>query len=109
VDGLKQDLFRPGSEAAKDFYAEKPIELQLEGGYHDLGKFVSDVAALPRIVTLHNIVIRPATGGTGSGTDNLTMTLTAKTYRYLEEDEQALKPKSKPGAKKPASGSGGAG
>ena len=108
VDGLKQDLFRPGNEATKDFYAEKPIDLQLEGGYHDFGKFVSDVAALPRIVTLHNIVIKPASGGGGgsNGTNNLTMTLTAKTYRYLEDDEQqAAKPKGKPAKK----GSGGAG
>jgi type IV pilus assembly protein PilO len=85
VDGLKQDLFRPGSEAPKDFYSEKPIDLTLEGGYHQFGKFVSDVATLPRIVTLHNINIHPASG---SGTDNLVMTLTAKTYRYLEDDEQ---------------------
>jgi type IV pilus assembly protein PilO len=97
VDGLKQDLFRPGPEATKDFYAEKPIDLQVDGGYHDFGKFVSDVAALPRIVTLHNITIKPASGGgSGSGTNSLTMTLTAKTYRYLEDDEQqAAKPKSK--------------
>ena len=111
VDGLKQDLFRPGAESPKDFYAEKPIDLQLDGGYQDLGKFVSDVAALPRIVTLHNIVIKPASGGNGgSGTDSLTMTLTAKTYRYLEDDEQlANKPKAKPAAKKATSGSGGGG
>lgn len=100
VDGLKQDLFRPGPEAPRDFYAEKPIDLQLEGGYHDFGKFVSDVAALPRIVTLHNISIHPTAGGGG---DSLTMTLTAKTYRYLEEDEQS---KAKP-AKKPAAAGGG--
>ena len=109
VDGLKQDLFRPGNEATKDFYAEKPIDLQLEGGYHDFGKFVSDVAALPRIVTLHNIAIRPAAGGSpgSAGTNNLTMTLSAKTYRYLEDNEQqAAKPvKGKPAKK----GSGGAG
>ncbi len=107
VDGLKQDLFRPGTEATKDFYAEKPIDLILEGGYHELGKFVSDVAALPRIVTLHNISIRPANGATG-GTDSLTMTLTAKTYRYLEDDEQAPKGGKKAPAKKPAAGGGGA-
>jgi type IV pilus assembly protein PilO len=108
VDGLKQDLFRPGNEATKDFYAEKPIDLQLDGGYHDFGKFVSDVAALPRIVTLHNIVIKPASGSSGgSGSNSLTMTLTAKTYRYLEDDEiQTAKPKGKP-AKKAASGGGG--
>ena len=91
VDGLKQDLFKPGSEAPKDFYSEKPIDLQLEGSYHQFGKFVSDVATLPRIVTLHNINIHPQTG---AGNDNLVMTLTAKTYRYLEEDESAkVKPK----------------
>ena len=101
VDLLKQDLFRPGAEAPRDFYAEKPIDLQLEGGYHDFGKFVSDVAALPRIVTLHNISIHPA-GGTGS--DSLIMTLTAKTYRYLEDSEQS-KAKPKP-AQKPAAGGG---
>jgi type IV pilus assembly protein PilO len=109
VDGLKQDLFKPGSEATKDFYAEKPIDLQLDGGYHDFGKFVSDVAALPRIVTLHNIVIKPAAGANGSnGTNALTMTLVAKTYRYLEDDEQqAAKPKNK-AKPKPTSGGGGA-
>ena len=96
VDGLKQDLFRPGGEAPRDFYAEKPIDLQLEGGYHEFGKFVSDVATLPRIVTLHNINIHPLSG---SGNDNLVMTLTAKTYRYIEDNEQ---PAAKParGAKK---------
>ena len=102
VDGLKQDLFRPGNESNKDFYAEKPIDLVLEGGYHELGKFVSDVAALPRIVTLHNISIKSA-GGASGGSDNLTMTLTAKTYRYLEDDEQAPKSKKAP-AKKPGGG-----
>ena len=105
VDGLKQDLFRPGAEAPKDFYAEKPIDLVLEGGYHDFGRFVSDVAALPRIVTLHNISIKLATGGNSAANapsgDNLTMTLTAKTYRYLEEGEQQG---AKPKAKKPAGG-----
>lgn len=107
VDGLKQDLFRPGNESTKDFYAEKPIELQLDGGFHDFGKFVSDVAALPRIVTLHNISIKPASGGSGSA-DNLTMTLTAKTYRYLEDDEQTAGKKPAKGAKKPpAKGTGG--
>ena len=100
VDGLKQDLFRPGSEAPKDFYSEKPIDLQLEGSYHQFGKFVSDVATLPRIVTLHNVSIHPVSG---TGNDNLVMTLTAKTYRYLEDNEQqAAKPKA--GAKKPGGG-----
>ena len=109
VDGLKQDLFRPGNEATKDFYAEKPIDLQVDGGFHDFGKFVSDVAALPRIVTLHNIVIKPASGGAGgTGSNNLTMTVTAKTYRYLEDDEQqAAKPKAKGKPAKKGSGDAG--
>lgn len=89
VNGLKQDLFRPEPEVAKDFYAEEPIELQLEGNYQQFGKFVSDVAALPRIVTLHNISITPA-GGDSSG-NSLMMTLTAKTYRYLEDSEETSK------------------
>lgn len=96
VDGLKQDLFRPGGEVPKDFYAEKPIDLTLEGSYHEFGKFVSDVATLPRIVTLHNINIRPASD---AGNDNLIMTLTAKTYRYLE-DQTAQPAKPAKGAKK---------
>ena len=95
VDGLKQDLFKPGGESPKEFYAEKPIDLVLEGNYHEFGKFVSDVAALPRIVTLHNIDIRPA-GGDKNG-DNLTMTLQAKTYRYLEDNEQPAKSAKKGG------------
>ena len=98
VDGLKQDLFRPGGEAPKDFYSEKPIDLTLEGTYHEFGKFVSDVATLPRIVTLHNISIKPVSG---TGNDNLVMTLTAKTYRYIEDDSSQAK---KPAAKKPGGG-----
>lgn len=96
VDGLKQDLFKPGNETPKDFYAEKPIDLMLEGSYHQFGKFVSDVAALPRIVTLHDVDIK-LSGGDNTG-NSLTMTLQAKTYRYLEESEQtAAKPAKKGG------------
>lgn len=87
IDGLKQDLFKPQAEVKKDFYAEVPIEIQLEGTYHQFGKFVSDVSALPRIVTVHNISIKPQ--GNNVGGANLVMTLTAKTYRYLEADEEA--------------------
>lgn len=83
VDGLKQDLFRPQNEVRKDFYAEKPIQIVVEGSYHEFGKFVSDVAALPRIVTVHDIDIKPQGGDTKG--DNLVMSLTAKTYRYIEE------------------------
>jgi len=85
--GLQQKLFQPEPEQAKDFYAELPIKMQLTGSYHQFGEFVSGIAALPRIVTLHDIEIKP-TGGNG-GYDDLTLTLTAKTYRYLDEDEMA--------------------
>jgi len=83
--GLDEKLFQPMSEVRKDFYAEKPIQIKLDGSYHEFGNFVSDIAALPRIVTLHNIEIRPV--GKNSGYDNLVLNVTAKTYRYLEDDE----------------------
>lgn len=82
--GLSEKLFQPGEEVKKDFYAELPIKIRLTGSYHQFGQFVSDIAALPRIVTLHDVEIKPDAKG---GYDNLTMDLTAKTYRYLEEDE----------------------
>jgi type IV pilus assembly protein PilO len=84
--GLQQKLFQPQSEQAKDFYAELPIKMELTGSYHQFGEFVSGIAGLPRIVTLHDIQI---TGDKGGGYDNLTLTLTAKTYRYLDQDEMA--------------------
>jgi type IV pilus assembly protein PilO len=83
--GLQQKLFQPQPEQAQDFYAELPIKMVLTGSYHQFGEFVSGIAALPRIVTLHDINITP-TGGNG-GYDDLTLTLTAKTYRYLDADE----------------------
>ncbi|HET7308310.1 MAG TPA: type 4a pilus biogenesis protein PilO [Gammaproteobacteria bacterium] len=84
VDGLQQKLFQPQSENKKDFYAEKPIRMVVTGGFHQLAKFVSDVAALPRIVTLHDISIKPAGKDAKSGND-LNMDVTAKIYRYLEK------------------------
>lgn len=96
IDGLKQDLFKPDNEVVKDFYAEKPIQIQLEGTYHQFGKFVSDISALPRIVTVHDISIKPQ--GNSAGGATLVMTLTAKTYRYLEDNEQVeIKPAKKRG------------
>lgn len=83
--GLQQKLFQPQPEQAQDFYAELPIKMVLTGSYHQFGEFVSGIAGLPRIVTLHDIDIKP-TGGNG-GYDDLTLTLTAKTYRYLDADE----------------------
>ncbi len=93
--GLQERLFQPGSETRKDFYAELPIRIQLTGGYHEFGLFVSGIAALPRIVTLHDIEITRSgrsTGGRGrvaAPSDELTLNLTAKTYRYLDEEETA--------------------
>ena len=84
--GLQQRLFQPQPEQRRDFYAEQPIRIRLSGSYHQFGEFVSGIAALPRIVTLHDIDIKPETN---SSYDQLTLELTAKTYRYLDEDELA--------------------
>jgi type IV pilus assembly protein PilO len=83
--GLQEELFQPDSEIQKDFYAEKPIKIRLKGSYHEFGRFVSDIAALPRIVTLHDIEIIPQKNATGA--DALVLNVTAKTYRYLENKE----------------------
>jgi type IV pilus assembly protein PilO len=80
--GLKEKLFQPQSEVPKDFYAEKPILIHLSGSYHDIANFVSGIAALPRIVTLHNINVTPETT---DSFDSLSIVVTAKTYRYLED------------------------
>jgi type IV pilus assembly protein PilO len=80
--GLEEKLFQPTGEVQKDFYAELPIKLRYTGSYHELGKFVSGIAALPRIVTLHDIDIKPAEK---DSTSSLMLEVTAKTYRYLEE------------------------
>ena len=81
--GLQEKLFVPQDEILRDFYSEKPINIRLTGGYHEIGNFVSGIAALPRIVTLHNIVITPETEGSF---DVLSMEVTAQTYRYLDEE-----------------------
>ena len=83
ASGLEFELFRPRGEIPKEFYAELPITLSVKGGYHEFGEFVGGIAALPRIVTLHDISI---SGSTGAEAD-LKMEATAKTYRYLDEDE----------------------
>ncbi|MCC7463205.1 MAG: type 4a pilus biogenesis protein PilO [Gammaproteobacteria bacterium] len=84
---LDEKLFQPQAEIKKDFYAERPIKIRLTGSYHQFGEFVSGIAALPRIVTLHDIQIKPAEK---SGVfDQLQMDLTAKTYRYLDDGEVA--------------------
>jgi type IV pilus assembly protein PilO len=86
---LEEKLFQPGQEVKKDFYAELPIHIQLTGSYHEFGAFVSGIAALPRIVTLHDIQITPINKDKNSSFDQLQLDLTAKTYRYLDDDEIA--------------------
>jgi type IV pilus assembly protein PilO len=81
--GLDENLFQRGVEVQKDFYAEQPIKIRYTGSYHELGNFVSGVAALPRIVTLHDINIKPISD---DEIDVLTLDATAKTYRYLDEE-----------------------
>jgi type IV pilus assembly protein PilO len=83
--GLQEKLFQPQSEIRKDFYAEKPIKIVLSGGFHEIANFVSGVAALPRIVTLHDINVTP---DASDSFDRLTLEVTAKTYRYLEDEAQ---------------------
>lgn len=84
ASGLEFNLFKPEVEAPKEFYAELPISITVNGNYHQLGEFVSGIAALPRIVTLHEIKISKQKNG-----DLLSMSATAKTYRYLDEEEIA--------------------
>jgi type IV pilus assembly protein PilO len=86
---LEEKLFQPGQEVKKDFYAELPIHIQLTGSYHEFGAFVSGIAALPRIVTLHDIQITPINKDKSAAYDQLQLDLTAKTYRYLDDDEVA--------------------
>jgi len=81
--GLQEKLFQPQPERRKDFYAEKPIKIRLSGGYHEIANFVSGIAALPRIVTLHDINITPEEKGSF---DKLSLEVTAQTYRYLDEE-----------------------
>jgi type IV pilus assembly protein PilO len=81
--GLEVKLFKPGDEVEKEFYAEKPIQLTLQGDYHQFGTFASEVAELPRIVTLHNINLTP-----GGEESFMTMNAIATTYRYLNDDDE---------------------
>jgi type IV pilus assembly protein PilO len=94
--GLDFELFRPGQTNVKEYYAELPIAIKLTGKYHDLGAFASDIANLPRIVTLNNLNVAAAKGGA------LTMDATAKTYRYLDADELANQRKARQPTKGPA-------
>lgn len=93
--GLQFDLFRPGQEQIKDFYAELPVAVKINGAYHDFGAFAADIAKLPRIVTLNNISIAPLKDG-----GLLSLDATTKTFRYLDEEEVARQKKPAKGAKK---------
>jgi len=92
--GLEFDLFRPGSETPADFYATLPVAIKVSGTYHDIGGFVSDVAKMPRIVTLHDVALTPGKDGA------LNMEARVQTYRYLDENELAAAKKQKQGSVK---------
>lgn len=81
--GLQFELFQPRNKRVADFYAELPVNIRVKGTYHQLGEFVSDVAALPRIVTIDDLVLSPSRG------EILTMSAVAKTYHYLDEEQIA--------------------
>ena len=91
---LQFELFRPGQVSVKDYYAELPIAVRVTGRYHDMGAFAADVANLSRIVTLNNLSVTPQKDG------GLVMDATARTYRYLDEEEQAMQKRAAAGAKK---------
>jgi type IV pilus assembly protein PilO len=93
--GLDQKLFQPAQQNNRDFYAELPIKMRLTGSYHAIGNFVSGIAALPRIVTLHDVAIVPVDAAR-NGSDNLQLDVTAKTYRYLDEEAEAGSASGKP-------------
>lgn len=96
--GLVMEQFVPGNTETKDYYAELPIAIRVTGRYHDIGNFAADVAALSRIVTLHNLNIAPTPGPNPNNT--LTMEATARTYRYLDPAEVAEVKRAQSGAKK---------
>lgn len=95
--GLQFELFRPGQETVREYYAELPITIRVTGRYHDVGQFVGDVAHLSRIVTLHDLAVSPH----AKSADQLTVEATARTYRYLDPDElKSRKEKEKKGGNK---------
>ncbi len=99
--GLEEKLFQPTGEVKKDFYAELPIRIRLTGSYHAVGNFVSGIASLPRIVTLHGLQLSQSTVK-GATTDQLQLDITAKTYRYLDDEEQAAVAEQERNSKKAA-------
>ena len=95
--GISNELFQPGSESQREFYAEKPIQLRMVGSYHQFGAFVSGVASLPRVVimTMHDISLQPRDGKDGT----LVLSGTVKTYRYLDEEEESKDSRTAGGSK----------
>lgn len=91
--GLQFELFKPGAESRRDFYAELPIQVKLVGSYHDIGAFASDIGRLSRIVTLRNISLTPGSGG-------ITLDATTMTFRALDQEELASQQKPAKGGKK---------
>lgn len=105
---LEEKLFQPQDEVKRDFYAERPIKIRLTGSYHQFGAFVTGIAALPRIVTLHDVEIKPT--DRAATYDQLQMDLTAKTYRYLDDQEvQAVEAEKRREAQAQRRGAAGAG
>lgn len=103
--GLQFELFKPGTEAIKDFYAELPITVKLTGSYHDLGAFAGDVAKMSRIVTLNDLeIVEPPASKDKPATGVLSMSTVAKTFRYLDEEEVARQRKEKAAAAKQKGG-----
>jgi len=105
ASSLDEELFQPLAEQPKDFYAEIPNKIIVIGNYHEMGAFVSGVAALPRIVTVDEVEIRaekPGARGAALNPENLRMTAVAKTYRYLDEDELAAAEAAKKAAQRGA-------
>jgi len=96
--GLQFELFRPGGERVVGSFAEQPIIIKVTGNYDDIGKFSSDIAMLPRIVTLHEVAISPV-GGKSSADARLSLDAIAKTFRYLDEEEMAAQKKAAAPAK----------
>lgn len=96
--GLQFELFKPGQVVVKDYYAELPIDIKVTGSYHDIGSFTSDIANLPRIVTLNNLNLAAGKDGT------LTLEAVAKTFRYLDKDEVAAQRKAADEKSKKAKG-----
>jgi type IV pilus assembly protein PilO len=98
ASSLEEELFKPEPEVPKEFYAEIPNKIIVLGTYHEMGTFVSGIAALPRIVTIENVDIHPVKGN-GTSPGELRMQAQATTYRYLDDNEIAARAPKKGGKK----------